>query len=88
MLSMPATDPDVRRMVIEAKRRCIEALAANAVAANSRRRLPHSDEEVAAIRTALDLAARAARRNDCDISDLVGENVGREAPVVGSPVRS
>lgn len=50
----------------------------NARAENEGRPLPYSWEDLAELRAAVHMAARAARQAGCDISDLVGDNVGND----------
>ena len=77
---MDIRDDELRRAVTEAQRRHENALRENAEARHIGGPRPHPAVSLLALRSAIDSAAREARKRGCDISDLVGGNVGRRDP--------
>lgn len=71
-----ATCDDLRAAVTEAKRRRNDAGRANAHAENAGIPAPHTDDDMAALRLAVDVAALEARNAGCEVDDIVGPNVG------------
>ncbi len=57
-----------------------QAMSDNAHAENAGRQPLHDGVALDALRLAVDVAALEARNAGCDISDLVGDNVGRLDP--------
>lgn len=77
--SAPAQCVEARQRIRDAKAARDEAQARLAQAQDARSAdVPRLEREVTRLRAEVDAAARAARQiSDCDISDLVGPNVGR-----------
>jgi hypothetical protein len=65
-----------RSRLVAAKTARNLALKAYAYAKNDGKPSPYSEEDIQALRLAVDVAALEARNADVDISDLVGPEVG------------
>lgn len=66
----------LRQRLVERKQARNNAMVANATSEDAGEDPPYSEEDLMELRAAVHMAALEAREAGCDVSDLVGWNVG------------